>query len=215
MLEKKTVEELKSRVQEAFDEHYELAGGKNYRFHHLVRCHRHVRKLIKSDRLDGCDIDEEVAETAALFHDIGRKEDIEEGYMNPIAESGEHAPRGGRIVSQFIEDVLPPEKVEKVEKIIENHHSSPETVEGKVVQDCDALSNFGVNNLWRMIHYSADKERTLEQSIDYFWNQLMEQYTERLENFHFDITKRAAKKRITKHQEAMNQIEDEIFAEDL
>lgn len=216
MLDKEDLEELKALLKEEFDDYYELAGGKNYRYHHLVRTHRYVKKIMNREEIEGLDFDSEVLEVAALLHDIGRKEDIEEGFLNPMeGENREHAERGAELVSEYIEGFLDEEQVEKVEKVIRNHHGEPETVEGKIVQDCDALSNFGVNNLWRMIHYSADKERTMEESIQYFWDEALDAYREKLKDFNLDVSKRVAKKRIVKHQEAVIQMEEELHADDI
>lgn len=216
MLEQENVEELKALLKDEFDDYYELAGGKNYRYHHLVRTHRYVKKIMRREEVKGLDFDSEVVEVAALFHDLGRKEDIEEGFLNPMAgENKDHAERGAELVSGYIENLLEDERVEKVEKVIGNHHGEPETVEGKIVQDCDALSNFGVNNLWRMIHYSADKKRTMEESIEYFWDEALDAYRKKLKDFNLEVSKRVAKNRIVKHQEAVIQMEEELHADDI
>ncbi|PSH00526.1 MAG: hypothetical protein BRC30_03065 [Nanohaloarchaea archaeon SW_7_46_7] len=148
MLDQREVEELKALIREEFSDYYELAGGKNYRYHHLVRTHRYVKRMMRREELEGLEIDEEVLEVSALFHDLGRKEDIEEGFLNPMeGENSEHAERGAEMGSDYIDDFLEDDKVRRVEKVISNHHREAETVEGERLQDCDALSNFGVNNL--------------------------------------------------------------------
>ncbi|MFB6114866.1 MAG: HD domain-containing protein [Candidatus Nanohalobium sp.] len=215
MLSDQEIDELKEKLEEAFSDYYELAGGKNYRYHHLVRTHRYVKKLIKREEVQGLEFDPEVVEVAALFHDIGRKEDIEDGYLNPMDEDGEHADRGAEIVSGYIEEFLDEEQVEKVEKVIGNHHSRPETVEGEIVQDCDALSNFGINNMWRMIHYSADKERTVDESLEYFWDEALDAYREKLQDFNLEVAKLIAKERVVRHQETVLEMEKEVKAEDI
>lgn len=216
MLEEDEIEELKDRLKKAFSDYYELAGGKNYRYHHLVRTHRYARKMMERSEVEGLDFDPEVVEVSALFHDIGRKEDIEEGYLDPMeGENREHAQRGAEIVSEYVEDFLSDEQLEKVEKVIGNHHGEAETVEGKIVQDCDALSNFGVNNMWRMIHYSAEKERTVDESLEYFWDEALKAYRKKLKDFNLEVSKLVAKKRIVKHQETVLEMEKEIKAEDI
>lgn len=216
MLDQREVEELKALIREEFSDYYELAGGKNYRYHHLVRTHRYVKKMMRREELEGLKIDEEVLEVSALFHDLGRKEDIEEGFLNPMeGENSEHAERGAEMVSDYIDDFLEDDKVERVEKVISNHHREAETVEGEILQDCDALSNFGVNNLWRMIHYSADRERTVDESIEYFWDEALNAYRKKLKDFNLDVSKRIARKRIVRHQEAVIQMDQELHAEDI
>ncbi|MFB6175148.1 MAG: HD domain-containing protein [Candidatus Nanohalobium sp.] len=215
MLPEEDVEALKEKLEEVFSDYYELAGGKNFRYHHLVRTHRYVKKMMEREELEGLDFDPDVVEVAALFHDIGRKADIEDGYLDPMDENREHAPRGADMVSGYVEGFLSEDQVEKVEEVIRNHHSEAETVEGMIVQDCDALSNFGVNNLWRMIHYSAEKERTIEESFDYFWDQALDQYRRKLQGFNLEASRMVAKKRIVKHQEAMLEMEEEVRGDDI
>lgn len=215
MLSDGEIKALKEKLEEAFSDYYELGGGKNFRYHHLVRTHRYVKKLMRRDELEGLDFDPEVVEVAALFHDIGRKEDIEDGYLDPMDEDKEHAERGAEMVSEYVEDFLSEGQVSKVEEVIRNHHSEAENVEGEIVQDCDALSNFGVNNLWRMIHYSAEKERTIDESFEYFWDQALDQYRRKLQDFNLEVTKRVAKKRIVRHEEAVLEMEEEVHADDI
>lgn len=216
MLSDEEVGELKESLKEVFSDYYELAGGKNYRYHHLVRTHRYVKKMMQREELEGLEFDPEVVEVAALFHDIGRKEDIEDGYLNPMeGENREHAQRGAEMVSGYIDDFLSGSQVESVKMVIENHHSDAESVEGEIVQDCDALSNFGVNNMWRMIHYAADKERNVDESLEYFWDEALKAYREKLQEFNLDVSKNVAKKRIVKHQETVLEMEKEVRAEDI
>lgn len=215
MVTDEEIEDLKSKLKEEFSDYYELGGGKNYRYHHLKRTHLYVKKMMKRDEIEGLDFDSEVVEVAALFHDIGRKDDIEDGYLDPSDEDKEHAERGAKMVSDYIEEVLKPQQVKKVEKVIRNHHSNPETTEGMIVQDCDALSNFGINNLWRMIHYSSEKERTIDEAFEYFWDKAIEAYRNKLQDFNLDVSKKIAKKRIVSHQKVILEMEEEVNADDI
>ncbi|MFB6241510.1 MAG: HD domain-containing protein [Candidatus Nanosalina sp.] len=212
MLEEDEVEELRSRLKQEFSGYYELAGGKNYRYHHLVSVHRHVRKFLQ--RMD-VEADDRVVKVAALFHDIGRKEDIEDSYLDPIESHEGHDEKGAEIVSKFVEDFLSDEQLEKVRKVVRNHHSEAETVEGKLVQDADFLTNYGVSDPWRMIHYSSEKERTMEEAFKYFENELKQNFREKLEEFHFDLARSTAEKRLENHVEAVEQMERGYHAEDL
>jgi putative nucleotidyltransferase with HDIG domain len=181
MLEEDELEELKSRLSEEFSEYTEIAGGKNYRFTHLKETHRIVCKLAES--LD-VDVDRKVLEVAALYHDIGRSEDIENGEMDPFDGHEGHEKRGEDIVGEYVSDFVTEEQLEKIKKIILNHHSEAETVEGKIVQDADKVSNFGVGNLWRQIHYSAYHERTLEESLEYFWDTAVGQFEDHIKELY-------------------------------
>lgn len=206
---------LLERLEEEFSEYYELAGGKNYRFHHLARTHRYVEKLVQRPEIKRLDFDMKVLEVASLFHDIGRKEDIEDGFMDPIQAHEGHAETGEKIVNEFVDDILSEKRVKEVEKIIGSHHSDPEKVETKILQDADKLGFFGPMNIWRMIHYASDKERELEETFDYFWGEGRRQKQGKLESLNFECSKRIARRRIQRFEEMMNIIEEEHYGEDI
>jgi len=211
MLTDKELQTLKDRVREEFSNYIEKAGGKNFRYHHLASVRKYALKI--ADSIDE-EVDREVLEVAALFHDIGRSEDIEDGYLDPFENHEGHDEQGAEIVSEYINDILGEEEVEKVEQLVRNHHSAPETVEGKVLQDTDHLYSYGVHDLWRMVHYSSQTEREIDELPEYFWEELVPRRAEELETFHFNKTREVAEKRLIKYQEAVRQFQDEIEAED-
>ena len=210
-LGKDDLEELKEALRQEFTGYSEVAGGKNYRFHHLETTHAIAVELM--DRIDQA-FDRRVVEIAVLFHDIGRKEDIRNGEMDPF-NSGSHAETGAETVGKFIRPYVDKGELEKIQRIIRNHHSEAETMEGRLVQDADELENFGVSNLWRQFHYACEHGRTLEESISYFWNTAQEEFETQLEKLHFNATREAAKSRLEKQKEAVTQIEKEFNAEDI
>ena len=212
MLEEDELTELKSRLKQVFSGYSEIAGGKNYRYMHLNTTRKIALNL--EEELDVA-VDKEVLEVASLYHDIGRSEDIEDGEMDPFEGHEGHDERGGKIIGEYVSDFVTGKQLEKVRKIIRNHHSKPETVEGKLVQDADKVSNFGVNNLWRQIHYAAQHERNFEDSIDYFWNTAVDEYREQIENLHFEHSKKAAEQRLDKQKEVIQRMEKEIDGEDI
>lgn len=214
MLEQSKLEELRNRLKEEFSGYYEKSGGKNYRYHHLKSTRKHVNRIIEFDSIDRDKIDEDVVEVAALFHDIGRKEDIEDGEMDPFEGHEGHAERGAEIVGEFVDDFMDEEQIDKIEKIVGNHHSEPETVEGKIIQDADLLTNYGVSDLWRMIHYSSEEERTMQDAFEYFWDTHVPRYLKKLDEFHFEASRRWARKRMNEHQKTLNTMESEFHAED-
>lgn len=215
MLTDRKVEELKSELKSAFGEFYELAGGKNYRYYHLCRVHRYAKKLMETEEIKHEEFDEEVVEVASLFHDIGRAEDIEDGYLNPMETHEGHAETGAEKVEEHVKDVLEEDQLEKVKEIIRNHHSEPETVEGRILQDADSLGLFGVLDIWRSVHYSSEKERTLKEAIEYFWEEQAGRLEERLEELHFDVSREIAEKRLSDYKETVKKIEAEHQGEDI
>ena len=214
MLDEEDREELRDRLKEEFTGYYEKAGGRDYRFHHLESSRKHVVKMIRSDDVLGLDFDEEVVEVAALFHDIGRKEDIEDGEMDPFEGHEGHAERGERIVHEYVQAVIGKKKAKRVREVVGNHHSEAETVEGKIVQDVDLLTNYGVSDLWRMIHYSSENERTMQEAFKYSWNTNVPRYLKKLDDFHFDSSRKWARERLIRHQQTVQNMEEEFNAED-
>lgn len=206
------IEDLKSKLKDEFSDYYEVAGGKNYRYSHLITVHKIVENLLQELEVD---VDEKVVEIAALYHDIGRSEDIENGEMDPFEGHEGHDQRGSEKVAEFISDYVTNDQLEKIQKIISNHHSEPETVEGKIIQDADKLSNFGVNNLWRQFHYACEHSVELREGIDYFWDTAVGEYREQIEAMNFDHTQKVAEKRLEKHKETFERIEKEMNAEDV
>jgi len=214
MLSDSELLKLKEILKEQFSDYSELAGGKNYRYYHLISTHNYVQKLMESEEIKELDFDPRVVEVSALFHDIGRSEDIEDGRMNPFDGHEGHPLRGSKIVGDFVDDFVTEEQLEKIEKVIENHHSEAETVEGKIVQDADELFKYGVQGYWRMFHYAAEKERTIEDTISYFNSTESNRLEKLLEDFYFNKTREVAKKRLEKQIEGMNRIDDELKGED-
>jgi putative nucleotidyltransferase with HDIG domain len=206
------LEKLKEKLKEEFSGYTETAGGKNYRFQHLETTHRLVCKL--GDKLE-VDVDRKVLEISALYHDIGRIQDIEDGEMDPFEGHEGHAERGAEVVEDYISELVSEQQLEKIREVIGNHNSEASTIEGEIVQDADKVSNFGVFNLWRQIHYASQHGRTLKESLDYFWSTAVNDFEEHIEEMHFEETEQLAKKRLEKHKEAITEMEREINAEDL
>lgn len=214
-MEEEKLEELKSQLRQAFSEYYEEAGGWEYRYHHLLRARRYAVKLMESDELGDRKFDERVVEIAALFHDIGRKEDIEDDHLDPIETHEGHAETGAELVEEYVSDILDREQLEKVEQVIRNHHSEPETTEGKIVQDADDLGKFSTIDIWRLIHYASDNQRTLEETFEYFWNNLEPENVELIEQLHFETSKQAARERLEGYRETMQRMQEEAMGDDI
>ncbi len=205
---------LKERLEEEFSGYYEKAGGKNFRFFHLKFVHMAVNNLVEKDEISCLNYDKRVLEAAALFHDIGRSEDIEDGFMDPFKGHKSHAERGAELVSDYISDILSEERVGKVEKVIANHHSSPDTVEGKILQDADELAKYGVSDIWRMVHYASEEDLDIEEGFENFKNTLRPRLEEGLNQFNFGVSRDIAEKRMERQVHAISNMEQEMDAED-
>jgi putative nucleotidyltransferase with HDIG domain len=215
MLTDDQIEQLKQQVKDEFSDYYEHAGGKNYRYHHSLRVLRLVNRIMQQPEIEKLDFDTKVVQVAALFHDIGRAEDIEDGYLDPFETHEGHASRSADYIRKHLNPLLTQKQVQRVSQAIAHHHGDPSTVEGKILQDSDALDVYGVQNLWRMIHYAADQERTFQESLDYFWNEAVPHFEDNLPTFHFRCTRKTAEQRLEKHKQVIREMEHEWNADDI
>ncbi len=214
-MEKEDSEIVKQRLKEAFSGYYEIAGGKEFRYHHHISVHKYAIQLREREEIAE-EFDMQVVELAALFHDVGRAEDIEDGVMSPFEGHEGHAERGAEIVEEYIGDKIDEETLEQVETIIRNHmDKEPESVEGKLVQDADLLFKFGVHDMWRMFHYASEKDEDIEEKIEYFKSNKIPKMKEELDKFHYDITRKIAEKRMERLQETMAIFETHLRGDDI
>lgn len=211
-MDRPIIQDLASKVKEEFSDYYEIAGGKNYRYRHLETVLKLVRNLSKNLEVGP---NEKVLEISALLHDIGRTEDIQDNKMDPFEGHQGHAERGAEIVESFVAEYVTSRELDRIQKIIRNHHSEPKTVEGKILQDADKLSNFGVNNLWRQFHYASEHHLELGESIEYFWDEAVDEYMSHIEKMHFEYTKKVARERLQRQKNAFRDIEREMGGKDL
>lgn len=213
-LTEEDLEKLKSRIKEVFSDYRELAGGYEYRYHHLISVNKYVREIVKAENLEK-EIDMRILEAASLLHDIGRSKDIDENYLNPIAEHEGHDEKGAELIERYADDILNTEELETVKKIVRNHHSEPETVEGKVLQDADLLFKFGVQNIWRTFHYAYKDDRTLKESVEYFQDKEKHRMDEKIDDFHFESSKSTAETRLQKLEDTYTEIVTELHGRDI
>lgn len=106
-------------------------------------------------------------------------------------------------------------KIKEIQKIVKNHVTSTKSIEGKIVQDADNLSTYGVLNLWRMFHYAYQNQKSFESQRDYFWNDLIPDLNDSLDEFHFTFTIKIAQKRIEKLKKTFQQMWEEYEGKDI
>ena len=206
---------LKNRLKSAFSNYYELAGGKEFRYHHHISVRQYALELMNRDEICG-DYDSDVVEIAALFHDVGRAEDIEEGWMSPFEGHEGHGERGAEKVESYIGDLVNQDTLEHVETIIQNHvDTEPESVEGRIVQDADLLFKFGVHDMWRMFHYASEKDEDIMENIEYFKQGKIPKLEKEIEDFHYDITEKIAEKRFKSLKRSMKLFEEHLHGKDI
>ena len=80
----------------------------------------------------------------------------------------------------FLKDQkVPEDKIEEIVKIIDavsfskNKGKTPETIEGKIVQDADRLDAMGAIGIARTFAYGGKKGRSLNDSVRHFYDKLL------------------------------------------
>lgn len=208
------IRRVKSIVEDEFSNYEEIAGGSEYRHHHSVAVLENVRKLAEKIDVD-TEIDQDLIEVAALVHDIGRAEDIEDGVMDPFDNHETHAERGVRKLPEMLGEMFSDSEIEDIQRLVENHHDDFEDEAGKLLQDADSLCHVGVNDLWRAFNYSFHRDRDIIETADYILKELIPIRKDELEDFYFQETREVARKRIQEQREAAETILKEMRGEDI
>ena len=129
---------------------------------HTLRVYRNAMLIAESE--PGCD--REIVALCALLHDA-------DDHKMFSTENNENA-------RSFLQanDVLP----ERIERICEavnsvsfsrNRGKTPQTIEGKIVQDADRLDAIGAIGIARTFAYGGEKGRALEDSVQHFYDKLL------------------------------------------
>lgn len=142
--------------------------------------------------------------TAALLHDIGRKN--EETTQN-------HAEISAEIARDYISslgDNYSNIEIEQILHCIRAHSFSnnipPNTLEAKILSDVDKLDALGAIGLYRTIGFTVKNKGGIEQVLNHLRKKIMNLH----DKMHLKETRRLAKKRIQIIHEFYNKISIEI-----
>ena len=129
---------------------------------HSLRVYRIAMEILEKE--DTCD--REVVELAALLHDA-------DDHKLFHTENNANA-------RAFLEGQgVAPEKIERICEVIngvsfsKNRGKHPATLEGKIVQDADRLDALGAIGIARTFAYGGKHGRSLEGSIEHFYEKLL------------------------------------------
>ncbi len=129
---------------------------------HSLRVYRNARKIASCES----DYDEEVVVLAALLHDVDDSK---------LFETKDNANARG-----FLNSVgISAEKIDKICAVINsvsfshNRGRTPESMEGKIVQDADRLDAMGAIGIARTYAYGGSHGRSLEMSKQHFYDKLL------------------------------------------
>ncbi|UJG41737.1 MAG: HD domain-containing protein [Candidatus Heimdallarchaeum aukensis] len=138
---------------------------------------------------------------SALFHDVARPEESKTGEC--------HAEMGSKIAFDFLSERGFPDLAEEVRVNILEHRFSksrePTSIEGKILQDADMLDALGSIGLFRVISFSLEHNRDIDEMLLHFDDKLFLLPS----RMHFCFTKRLARRRLKILKQFYNQIKDE------
>ncbi len=143
-------EELWNRLRERAKEFYENSGGTSHRMDHVERVLALAERIAREE---GADV--EVVRVAALFHDIGRGEEMRT--RGAVC----HAEYGAALTEEILkQEGLPEEFVKRVVEAVRRHRfrgrEQPKTLEDKVLYDADKLDSLGAVGIGRAFLFAGE-----------------------------------------------------------
>ncbi len=211
----KEIKEFTGLARDSLINYCEVSGGLGYRFFHGLRVMNYCKKLINYDELREKDfiIDEKALLISALFHDVGviscNNDEINSNFHD------NHEVEGSKLIIKLLKDKLDKKTLNKVSKIILEHHSiKPRFVETIIIQDADRLDESGFLNVWRMASYASFMKKSLIDQINYWFNHEEKRLKNKINEFHFEISKVIAEQRFNKNSYFMNEIMKENNGDD-
>ncbi len=148
--------------------------------------------------------DPELVQLGSLLHDIG----------HAIGEP--HNETGAELAREILEEMnYPPEKIEKVTKIVLRHRQSLshmlESVEERIVWDADKIDLTGVTGVLRAFHWAGAMEIPFLEEVEW----CRERETEFYGLFKTETAKKIAKRRYENMMHFLKVLEDELSLTDL
>lgn len=132
------------------------------RFENHPGCHDwdHTRRVLANARVlaEGEAADQRICETAALLHDVGRLQELEDEGVTC------HARLGAEIAPELMRQAGMTDEafIEQVRHCVESHRyrrrettPEPHTLEAKIVYDADKLDSLGAIGVGRAFHFAG------------------------------------------------------------
>ncbi len=157
MEEKKIISEAKEYIEELFSN-----NSDGHDATHTMRVYRNALMLAKSET--DCNIF--VVSLAALLHDA-------DDHKLFATENNENAR------TFLVKNQVEKELIEEICKVIngvsfsKNRGKSPDTIEGKIVQDADRLDAMGAIGIARTFAFGGRKGRPISDSLEHFEDKLL------------------------------------------
>lgn len=218
-MNQEVLDQLKQEYKALFENVWEFGGGYGFRYHHGVRVMNYCQKIAKFPRFKDETINIEALLIAALFHDIGKIEAVNENGQLVYGNYGgiSHDALGAKIAPKYLEKYIKDkELIDLICLIISEQESkiTPTRIESKIIKDADRLDHYGVLHLWCSITHVNYHKKNIE-SLKEFWEgeEGKKKYEANFAKFYFPEVKAIAEKRfknLTKTTESIF-IESEGF----
>lgn len=204
-------------IKEKFSKISEPAGGVGYRVDHAIRVANYLKVILNLDEIKKLNLDKSVIISAGLLHDMG---DIARVQGNSICytQNIDHAKVGGGIIIKELKKYhVDSDMINRIVEIIINHHEYDmnQNNETKLIQDADTLDELGVLNIWQMFNYSANKGRTLRETIEYWSSEGIARKKCCVELCNFEFSKKWAQARFNEMQKFFSYMDKEVAGTDL
>ena len=190
--------EIFRRAYEFAVKHYKKGGT-----HGLDHVLRVLNLALKIGEAEGADL--EIIALAAILHDIART--LEE--KNLISN---HAIESAKMAEEFLRSIDYPRAKEVHDAIISHSFSSgidAKTLEAKVLSDADKIDAIGAIGVARVFMYSGEHGRTLEESIEHFYEKIL-----KLKDMMYTTTgKKIAEERHKYTEEFLKRLREELSLE--
>ncbi len=189
----------------AFIRKYALANSEQDDIHGFPHTQRVYNQCIKIG--ENLDADLKILKTAALLHDIGRRNEI------PGQDKRNHAEISSDLTRNYLNSLGTRYSQKEIDKIIHciRAHSfsnkiKPQTLEAKILSDADKLDAIGAIGLYRTIGFTVKNKGNISDAI----NHLEEKIIKLKDRLFLDISKEIAEKRYKIILDFYKEVRDEI-----
>ena len=198
-------------VKNAFKNSFEKAGGNNYRFYHCINTANIAKYIAKELNLS--EKETEIVILAALLHDIGKIEQIQEnGFLDrssvyeALHNLERHENVSARMVYDILKDDFSKDIIDTVANIIKD--DMQDNILAHILHDADDISELGYMNVIRLFTYNHDK--SIEHITQHYLHTDKQKKEKKLEKLHFDISRKLANERLAKTEDFLIKLHQEI-----
>lgn len=215
------LEKLKAEYKQLFANVWEFGGGYGFRYQHSVRVMNYCEKIAKYPRFKDENINVEALLIAALFHDIGKIEAVDQNGQLIYGNYGgiSHDALGAKIAPKYLAKYIKDQEIINLICLIISEQESRVTstrIESKIIKDADRLDHYGVLHLWCSITFANYQKKNIE-GLKEFWegDEGKQKYEANFSKFYFPEVREIAEKRFKDLSKTTELMFEEQEAKDL